>query len=87
MGDALSVPFIVSWSVTNKTNYNKNEKYWGKKKTCQLPHIFNIVCHNFQCDIAKSENGLAGRLPPSQLILIKKKIQACQARPGSGEGF
>ena len=18
---------------------------------CQLPHIFNIVCHNFQCDI------------------------------------
>ena len=29
-------------SASNKTNYNKNEKYW-KKKTCQLPHIFNIV--------------------------------------------
>ena len=39
-------------SVSNKTNYNKNEKYW-KKKTCQLPHIFNIVCHNFQCDIVQ----------------------------------
>ena len=23
------------------------------KKTCQLPHIFNIVCHNFQCDIVQ----------------------------------
>ena len=41
-------------SVSNKTNYNKNEKYWEKKKkTCQLPHIFNIVCHNFQCDIVQ----------------------------------
>ena len=31
-------------SVSNKTNYNKNKKYWkikNKKKTCQLPHIFN----------------------------------------------
>ena len=43
-------------SVSNKTNYNKNEKYWKKKKkknTCQLPRIFNIVCHNFQCDIVQ----------------------------------
>ena len=24
-----------------------------RKKTCQLPHIFNIVCHNFQCDIVQ----------------------------------
>ena len=24
-----------------------------KKKTCQLPHIFNIVYHNFQCDIVQ----------------------------------
>ena len=39
-------------SVSKKTNYNKNEKY-RKKKTCQLPHIFNIVCHNFQCDIVQ----------------------------------
>ena len=39
-------------SASNKTNYNKNEKYW-KKKTCQLPHIFSIVCHNFQCDIVQ----------------------------------
>ena len=39
-------------SVSNKTNYNINKKYW-KKKTCQLPHIFNIVCHNFQCDIVQ----------------------------------
>ena len=39
-------------SVSNKTNYNKNEKYW-EKKNCQLPHIFNIVCHNFQCDIVQ----------------------------------
>ena len=38
-------------SVSNKTNYNKNKKYW--KKNCQLPHIFNIVCHNLQCDIAQ----------------------------------
>ena len=46
-------------SVSNKTNYNKSKEYWKinsnknfKKftKTCQLPHIFNIVCHNFQCD-------------------------------------
>ena len=41
-------------SASNKTNYNKNDKYWKKKKkTCQLPHIFNIVCHNFQCDIVQ----------------------------------
>ena len=25
----------------------------NNKKTCQLPHIFNIVCHNFQCDIVQ----------------------------------
>ena len=44
-------------SVSNKTNYNKNEKYWKKKKnTCQLPRIFNIVCHNFQCDIVQKMN-------------------------------
>ena len=42
-------------SVSNKTNYNKNKKYWKiKKRTCQLPHIFNIVCHNFQSDCSKS---------------------------------
>ena len=23
------------------------------KKTCQLPHIFNIICHNFQSDIVQ----------------------------------
>ena len=42
-------------SVSNKTNYNKNKKYWkiNKEKTCQLPDIFNIVCHNFQCDIVQ----------------------------------
>ena len=47
-------------SVSNKTNYNKNKKYWkinnnnnNNNKTCQLPHIFNIVCHNFQCDIVQ----------------------------------
>ena len=51
-------------SVSNKTNYNKNKEYWkinndeNKEiiiiiKTCQLPHIFNIVCHNFQCDIVQ----------------------------------
>ena len=51
-------------SVSNKTNYNKNKEYWKInnnenkeiiiiKKTCQLPHIFNIVCHNFQCDIVQ----------------------------------
>ena len=43
-------------SVSNKTNCNKNEKHWKKKKkknTCQLPRIFNIVCHNFQCDIVQ----------------------------------
>ena len=40
-------------SVSNKTNYNKNKKYWKIKNTCQLPHIFNIVCHNFQCDIVQ----------------------------------
>ena len=51
-------------SVSNKTNYNKNKEYWkinndeNKEiiiiiKICQLPHIFNIVCHNFQCDIVQ----------------------------------
>ena len=52
-------------SVSNKTNYNKSKEYWKInnnenkeiiiiiKKTCQLPHIFNIVCHNFQCDIVQ----------------------------------
>ena len=43
-------------SVSNNTNYNKNKKYWkikNKKITCQLPHIFNIVCHNFQSDIVQ----------------------------------
>ena len=40
--------------VSNKTNYNKNEKYWKKKNTCQLPRIFNIVRHNFQCDIVQN---------------------------------
>ena len=42
-------------SVSNKSNYNKNKKYWKIiiKKTCQLPFIFNIVCHNFQCDIVQ----------------------------------
>ena len=52
-------------SVSNKTNYNKNKKYWKIIIitiviiiiiiiiiiTCQLPHIFNIACHDFQCDI------------------------------------
>ena len=49
-------------SVSNKTNYNKNKEYWNindnnnnnnNKNTCQLPHIFHIVCHNFQCDIVQ----------------------------------
>ena len=44
-------------SVSNKTNYNKNKQYWKImiiiKKNCQLPHIFNIVCHNFQCDFVQ----------------------------------
>ena len=43
-------------SVSNKTNYNKNKEYWkinNNNKTCQSPHIFNIVCHNFQCDIVQ----------------------------------
>ena len=48
-------------SVSNKTNYNKNKEYWNindnnnnnNKNTCQLPHIFNIVWHNFQCDIVQ----------------------------------
>ena len=35
-------------SVSNKTNYNENKKYWKQtKKNRQLPHVFNIVCHNF----------------------------------------
>ena len=29
------------------------EKNKQTNKTCQLPHIFNIVCHNFQCDIVQ----------------------------------
>ena len=45
-------------SVSNKTNNNKNKQYWKikknkKKKTCQLLHIFSIVCHNFQYDIVQ----------------------------------
>ena len=28
-------------------------KWKIKKRTCQLPHIFNIVCHNFQSDIVQ----------------------------------
>ena len=45
--------------VSNKTNYNKNKKILennnnnNNKKTCQLPDIFNIVCHNFQWDIVQ----------------------------------
>ena len=41
-------------SVSNKTNYNKNKKYWKiNKENCQLLHILNIVCHNFQCDFVQ----------------------------------
>ena len=36
------------------------------KKTCQLPHIFNIVCHNFQCDIVQKAYV---RIPLNQVSL------------------
>ena len=44
-------------SVSNKQITIKMKSIGEKKKqtnkTCQLPHIFNIVYHNFQCDIVQ----------------------------------
>ena len=42
-------------SVSNKTNYNKNEKYWKKKKTPVSCHAYLILfaTDNFQCDIVQ----------------------------------
>ena len=29
-------------------------KVFGRYKTCQLPHIFNTLCHDFQCNIVQT---------------------------------
>ena len=57
--------------VSNKTNYNKNKKILDnnnnnnkkkkkkkkkKNKTCQLPNIFNIVCHNCSKSLRKNSS-------------------------------
>ena len=52
--------------VSNKTNYNKNKKILdnnnnnknnnNNNKTCQLPNIFNIVCHNCSKSLRKNSS-------------------------------